>query len=214
MKIKLYILLFINLFGIGLFAQEKQKVDIQSGYLELRPEFPDAAIYTKDETGQVYIVHEGVEMWCDQAFVYIKDNFVKAYGQVRITQGDTISMNSKYAEYNGNTQFAFASGDVLLTEPKTTLRTDTLYFDRIKLAARFKILPVFLRAEAGDILQNLKNINFFPMSRSSIRNTWLKVINLIFSQNRETLIYMGHPQLKAKPALCIVSVDIMTLAVI
>lgn len=138
MKIKLYILLFINLFGIGLFAQEKQKVDIQSGYLELRPEFPDAAIYTKDETGQVYIVHEGVEMWCDQAFVYIKDNFVKAYGQVRITQGDTISMNSKYAEYNGNTQFAFASGDVLLTEPKTTLRTDTLYFDRIKQQAYYR----------------------------------------------------------------------------
>lgn len=119
-------------------AQEKQKVDIQSGYLEIRPEFPNAAIYTKDESGQVYIVHEGVEMWCDQAFVYLKSNFVKAYGQVRITQGDTISMNSKYAEYNGNTQFAFASGDVVLTEPKTTLKTDTLYFDRIKQQAFYR----------------------------------------------------------------------------
>lgn len=138
MKVKIYILLLLNLFAFGLYAQEKQKVDIQSGYLELRPEFPDAAIYTKDETGQVYIVHEGVEMWCDQAFVYIKDNFVKAYGEVRITQGDTISMDSKYAEYNGNTQFAFASGDVLLTEPKTTLRTDTLYFDRIKQQAYYR----------------------------------------------------------------------------
>lgn len=119
-------------------AQEKQKVDIQSGYLEIRPEFPNAAIYTKDESGQVYIVHEGVEMWCDQAFVYLKSNFVKAYGQVRITQGDTISMNSKYAEYNGNTQFAFASGDVVLTEPKTTLKTDTLYFDRVKQQAFYR----------------------------------------------------------------------------
>lgn len=138
MKVNIYILLLLNLFAFGLYAQEKQKVDIQSGYLERRPEFPDAAIYTKDETGQVYIVHEGVEMWCDQAFVYIKDNFVKAYGEVRITQGDTISMDSKYAEYNGNTQFAFASGDVLLTEPKTTLRTDTLYFDRIKQQAYYR----------------------------------------------------------------------------
>ncbi len=130
------ILLFF--FGINLSAQEKQKVDIQSGYLEIRPEFPDAAIYTKDESGQVYIVHEGVEMWCDQAFVYLKSNFVKAYGDVRITQGDTVSMNSKYAEYNGNTQFAFASGDVVLTEPKTTLKTDTLYFDRIKQQAYYR----------------------------------------------------------------------------
>ncbi len=133
-----FFFLFFLFFGINLSAQEKQKVDIQSGYLELRPEFPDAAIYTKDETGQVYIVHEGIEMWCDQAFVYLKSNFVKAYGKVRITQGDTVSMDSKYAEYNGNTQFAFASGDVVLTEPKTTLQTDTLYFDRIKQQAYYR----------------------------------------------------------------------------
>jgi len=117
---------------------EKTKVSVQSGYLEKKPEFPDAVIYTRDNTGQVYIVHEGVEMWCDQAYVYVKDNFVKAYGKVRITQGDTVTMDSKYAEYNGNTQFAFASGDVLLTEPQTTLRTDTLYFDRIKQQAYYR----------------------------------------------------------------------------
>jgi lipopolysaccharide export system protein LptA len=117
---------------------EKTKVSVESGYLEVKPEFPDAIIYTKDNTGQVYIVHEGVEMWCDQAYVYLKENFVKAYGKVRIMQGDTVSMRSKYAEYNGNTQFAFASGDVVLTEPKTTLRTDTLYFDRIKQQAFYR----------------------------------------------------------------------------
>jgi lipopolysaccharide export system protein LptA len=119
-------------------TQEKTLVNIKSGYLEKKPEFPDAIIYTKDRSGQVYIVHEGVEMWCDQAFVYLKDNFVKAYGKVRITQGDSVTMNSKYAEYNGNTQFAFASGDVTLKEPKTTLQTDTLYFDRIKQQAYYR----------------------------------------------------------------------------
>ncbi len=138
--ISIYKLLFLILlfFGTGLSAQEKQQVDIQSGYLERRPEFPDAAIYTKDDTGQVYIIHEGVEMWCDQAFVYIKSNFVKAYGDVRLTQGDTISLHSNYGEYNGNTQFAFASGNVVLTEPTTTLETDTLYFDRIKQQAYYR----------------------------------------------------------------------------
>ncbi len=131
-------LLILFICSTDVSAQEKQKVDIESGYLEIRPEFPDAAIYTKDEAGQVYIVHEGVQMWCDQAFVYLKNNFVKAYGDVRITQGDTISMTSKYAEYNGNTQFAFASGNVVLTEPQTTLQTDTLYFDRIKQQAYYR----------------------------------------------------------------------------
>ena len=120
------------------FAQEKQKVDIKSGYLEIKEELPDAVIYTKDDTGQVYIVHEGVEMWCDQAYVYLKDNFVKAYGNVRISQADTVNMSSNYAEYNGNTQFAFASGDVFMKNPQSTLRTDTLYFDRIKQQAYYR----------------------------------------------------------------------------
>ena len=135
------IFLFFLIFCSSLIAQpntEKQKVDIKSGYLEIKPELPDAVIYTKDENGQVYVVHEGVEMCCDQAYLYPKDNFVKAYGTVKITQGDTVTMNSTYAEYNGNTSFAFASGDVVLKEPKTTLTTDTLYFDRVKQQAYYR----------------------------------------------------------------------------
>jgi len=141
LKISIYIFLLVIFFGSGLRAQQdstKQKVDIRSGYLEIKPELPDAIIYTKDSEGQVYIVHEGVEMWCDQAYVYLKDNFVKAYGRVRISQGDTVNMSSKYAEYNGNTQFAFASGDVFMKNPQSTLRTDTLYFDRIKQQAYYR----------------------------------------------------------------------------
>lgn len=146
MKISNYIFLLLFLFfGIISTAQVKiidttktTKVTVKSGYFEKKPEFPEAVIYTRDNSGQVYIVHEGVEMWCDQAFVYFKDNFVKAYGNVRISQGDTVTMRSKYGEYNGNTSFAFAAGDVVLTEPKTTLSTDTLYFDRIKQQAYYR----------------------------------------------------------------------------
>jgi len=147
LKLDNYILLILLIFfGSNLSAQEKEdsphekktQVTIKSGYWEKKPEFPEAVIYTRDNTGQVYIVHEGVEMWCDQAYVYTKDNFVKAYGSVKIAQGDSISMLSKYGEYNGNTQFAFASGDVNFKDPKTTLKTDTLYFDRIKQQAFYR----------------------------------------------------------------------------
>ncbi len=133
-----YVALFVCTSVLAQPTTEKQKVDIKSGYLEIKPELPDAVIYTKDENGQVYVVHEGVEMWCDQAYLYPEDNFVKAYGTVKITQGDTVTMNSTYAEYNGNTSFAFASGDVTLREPKTTLTTDTLYFDRVKQQAYYR----------------------------------------------------------------------------
>ena len=146
MKLDNYIFLFLFFFfGSNLIAQEetntpeeKTQITIKSGYWEKKPEFPDAVIYTRDNSGQVYIVHDGVEMWCDQAYVYTKDNFVKAYGSVNISQGDTIFMRSKYAEYNGNTQFAFASGNVAFNDSKTSLKTDTLYFDRIKQQAFYR----------------------------------------------------------------------------
>jgi lipopolysaccharide export system protein LptA len=146
LKLNNYIFLVLYVFlGSNLIAQEqtttpeeKTQVTIKSGYWEKKPEFPDAVIYTRDKSGQVYIVHEGIEMWCDQAYVYTKDNFVKAYGSVKISQGDTVSMQSKYGEYNGNTQFAFASGDVAFNDSKTSLKTDTLYFDRIKQQAYYR----------------------------------------------------------------------------
>ena len=140
MKKNIYILFFF-LATLAATAQVdtlKQQIAVQSGYIDIKPELPDAIVYTKDADGQVYIVHEGIEMWCDQAYLYSKDNFVKAYGDVKVTQGDSIKMNSRYAEYNGNTKFAFASGDVVMKNPQTTLKTDTLYFDRIKQQAFYR----------------------------------------------------------------------------
>lgn len=139
MSRKYYIFqIIILLIGLSVAnAQEPQKVEIRSGYTEKRPELPDAIIYTKDASGQVYITHDGVEMWCDQAYLYPQENFVRAYGNVFMTQGDTISLRSNYTEYNGNSQLAFARGDVLLKEPQTTLESEVLYFDRVRQQAYY-----------------------------------------------------------------------------
>ena len=87
---------------------------------------------------QVHFIHQGIEVWCNNAVFYESDNFFKAYGDVRMKQGDTVSMNSDYAEYNGNTQFAFASGKVKMERPQTTLETDSLFFDRLKQEAYYR----------------------------------------------------------------------------
>lgn len=131
----LLVLLFLCLTG---FSQEKKEINIESDIQQIdEKKYPDALIMLKD-VNQVYIQHEGIEMWCDYAFQYKGENFVKAYGNVRINQGDTITMHSRYAEYNGNTKFAFASGKVFLESPQATLSTDTLYFDRIKQEAYYR----------------------------------------------------------------------------
>jgi lipopolysaccharide export system protein LptA len=194
LKISNYIGIFFFLFGILAAAQdgqdpEKTKVSVESGYLEVKPEFPDAIIYTRDNTGQVYIVHEGVEMWCDQAYVYLKDNFVKAYGKVRISQGDSVSMRSKYAEYSGNSQFAFASGDVVLTEPKTTLRTDTLYFDRIKQQAFYRTGGT-VRDTASTLTSRIGR--YYAESKKYQFLSGVKIVNPKYTVNSEQLDFYSE----------------------
>ncbi|MAY52502.1 MAG: OstA-like protein [Flavobacteriaceae bacterium] len=194
MKLKYfsYIQIFIILVTANIFAQpnsEKQKVDIKSGYIEIKPELPDAVIYTKDENGQVYIIHEGVEMWCDQAYVYRKDNFVKAYGSVRMTQGDTMTMNSTYAEYNGNTSFAFASGNVILKEPATTLTTDTLYFDRIKQQAYYR--------SGGKVVDTSSTLTsrigrYFAETKKNQFLSDVKIVNPKYTVNSEQLDFYSE----------------------
>lgn len=99
--------------------------------------YPGASIFSK-VTNQVYFKHEGINVWCDKAIYYQKENFFKAYGNVKMLQGDTINMQSKYAEYNGNTRFAFASDDVVLTTPSNELRTDSLFFNRVSQKAFYR----------------------------------------------------------------------------
>ncbi len=100
--------------------------------------FPGAFVYLKTGTEQVYIEHRGIQMWCDQALLYQNDNFVRAIGNVRMRQGDSIRMQSKFAEYNGNTRLAFANGAVRMNNPDTTLETDSLFFDRRRQEAYYR----------------------------------------------------------------------------
>ena len=89
-------------------------------------EMPDAFLLT----GNVVVNHDGVVLTCNKAYFFQKENYIKAFGNVQLVQGDTLYLNSKYAEYNGNVKKAFATGDAVMTSPDATLSTDTINFDR------------------------------------------------------------------------------------
>jgi len=121
------------------FSQEKKKIRVTAPYYDKNEaEYPGATILTRNSKKQIYIEHDGIEMWCDKAYHYTKEDSIAAFGKVLIKQGDTIKLTSKVANYSGKTQLAFTAGDVLLTEPKSTLRTDTLYFDKLNQKAYYK----------------------------------------------------------------------------
>ncbi len=143
-------------FGMS-FAQEQKRIEIKySGFLEFKEEeAPGLKVMTRDDSQQIHVLHEGVNMYCDQALLYSNEDFIEAYGNVKMVQGDTINMTAKYVEYSGKTKLAFASGNVILTEPNSTLTTDTLYFDRVKQQAYYKTGGQVVRDSSGTITSKI-----------------------------------------------------------
>nr|WP_299343633.1 OstA-like protein [Allomuricauda sp.] len=93
-------------------------------------QFPGASIFSKDDQRQVQFEHQGADLWCDIAIFYNQENRLKAIGNIRLQQGDSIEMNSGKIDYDGNTKLAKAWENVDLTNGQMTLTTDTLYFNR------------------------------------------------------------------------------------
>ncbi|MBP0612531.1 organic solvent tolerance protein OstA [Chryseobacterium sp. cx-311] len=87
--------------------------------------------------GNVQFDHQGSVVTSDFVIWYEKENFVKALGNVKLVNADGSVITAGEMEYDGNTQRGIAKKDVVLTDPKQTIRTETLYYDRISNKAYF-----------------------------------------------------------------------------
>ena len=133
---KQIILIGFLLFNLILaYSQKTSKIIIEhSDFADVNEiEMPNATLLT----GNVRVSHDGVIMNCNKAYYFKDENYIKAFGNVEMVQGDTLYMNSKYAEYNGNVKKALATGNVVMRSPESTMSTDTIHFDRNSQEAYF-----------------------------------------------------------------------------
>ncbi|WP_284042085.1 OstA-like protein [Flagellimonas myxillae] len=135
---KQVVFFILTLFVLPVFGQEEpeqvqgRQINIVYGanFTKDEKNFPGASIFSKDDERQVQFEHKGADLWCDVAIFYNQENRLKAIGNIRLQQGDSIEMNSGKMDYDGNSNLAKAWENVDLTDGKMTLTTDTLYFDR------------------------------------------------------------------------------------
>ena len=148
----------------NLFAQTPKKIIIEhSDFADINQlQIPDAALLT----GNVRVNHDGAILTCNKAYWFQKENYIKAFGDVRIMQGDTLTLSGKYAEYNGNVKQAFATGNVLMQSPEMSLVTDTIYFNRNSQEAYYKSFGTItnkgntLKSKSGKYFVNQKKYQF------------------------------------------------------
>lgn len=88
-------------------------------------------------SGHVQFLHRGMRLKCDSAVYFEHANAFKAFGNVVMTQGDTLSLTSDRMAYYGDEQMAEARSNVVLTHREQTLYTDSLNYDRLYKYAYF-----------------------------------------------------------------------------
>jgi len=154
----LFALLF--LVSTSVFAQEKLKPAQRDPYLQnpvknatppqLNPQdrihiinadkiIKDPAKYDGNRylTGNVKIEHQGSILTADEVIIYDEENFVKAIGNTRLQNTDGSVITAGEMEYDANTQKGVARKNVVLTDPKQTIKTEILYYDRLSNQAYF-----------------------------------------------------------------------------
>ena len=168
-------------------AQEKKKIIIEnSDFVDMnQTEIPGAIVFT----GNVKIIHNGVKMTCNKAYHFKDENYVKAFGNVQMNQGDTITMNSRYAEYNGNEELAYATGEVILRSPESTLTTDTVYFDKKNQQAFYNSFGTIrnkdntLKSKSGKYFVDQKKYKFTTAVTVTNPESTINTNNLDYYEN-------------------------------
>ncbi len=137
--------ILVFLLTLPVFAQDSTEVEVKQinivyggNFTKDEAQNPGASIFSKDEK-QVQFEHKGANLFCDIAIYYQKENKLKAVGNIRLQQGDSIQMTSGKIDYDGNENLAKAWENVVLTsKSQMTLTTDTLRFNREQQQAYYQ----------------------------------------------------------------------------
>lgn len=218
---KKYLLFIFSLFAFGLsFSQgvilEKEVLNptplvpnsnpnaikiLHSDFIDKNQiEIPGAIIFT----GNVQVEHKGVLINCNKAYHFKDEDYVKAFGNVRLSQGDSIVMTSRYAEYNGKTQFAFATGDVSMRSPDSHLVTDTVFFDRSIQQAFYRSYGTIynkenvLKSKSGRYYVDQKKYTFKTAVTVTNPQCVIKTNNLDFYDNSGHAYVFGPSTITSK----------------
>lgn len=114
-------------------ATEKVKL-VHADFSGVKPEKHNGNFYFE---GNVKFMHQGSVLTADEVVFYQAENFVKAFGNVRLQNADGSVITSEEMEYDGKTQRGVARKNVELRDPKQTIKTQTLYYDRVSNLAYF-----------------------------------------------------------------------------
>lgn len=136
---------------------------------------------------KVVFRHKGALMYCNLAIHNVASNAIEAYGNVKIVQGDTITVTGDTLFYYGNTRLAKVMGKVVtLKDRKRTLTSTRIEYD---MATGVAFYPN--KGKIVDTENTLtSNIGYYD-TRTKVSTYYrnVKLVNKKYTLTTDTLVY-------------------------
>lgn len=87
--------------------------------------------------GNIHLIYQKNEIYCDSATYYKDKNLLKLYGNVHLSKHDTLNLYCDSMHYNGINQLGKLWGHVRVRDREFKISTDTLTFDSKKDVATY-----------------------------------------------------------------------------
>ena len=115
---------------MSLTAYGQRRIKLEPGSSNLTGFKKDGISYISVKDN-VEFTHRGTKFYCDSAVLAKKTNYLEAYGNVKIIDGDSVTITADKLLYDGNTRIANLRSDVILTQlGRMQLFTNFLDYDR------------------------------------------------------------------------------------
>jgi len=186
----IFIIFFINLVSINpLFSQKKEKITYKANelqYLRINKE-PVRKLISN------VIFTQGITtIKCDSAYFFNKKNVMEAYGNVIITDEDSLKITAKKLIYDGNKKNAVLSGNVIYTKKNNILKTNNLIYDFVNKIGKFNS-----RGELTD-QENILSSDFgifYSNENYSVFNNNVELVSPDYKLLSDTLEYNSNTKI-------------------
>ena len=189
-KTSLFLLLFIGVtfFGITQTPASKSNPKVTRVSVENADSIELGQENNKPDIlrGNVAFRHDSAFMYCDSAYFYSQSNSLEAFDNVRIKQGDTLTITGNYLHYLADTRLAKMRENVRMENKGTTLFTDSFDYDRNKNIGYY-----FNGGMLVDSVNELTSVygQYATDTKMAFFKNKVRLVNPQFTLTSDTLVY-------------------------
>ena len=154
--------------------------------------------------GNVSFKHNNAIMLCDSAYHYTNQNKMKAFGKIKITQGDSITLTGKNLTYFGSKNKADIKGNVVLIDKYMTLKTEQIIYNLVSNIASYPLSGKIIdnektiNSKKGEYHSNIHNFIFTDSVKVVAKNYRILTDNMHYNSNSETSYFFGPSYIFSK----------------